>query len=84
MDAVVSASSGREMSALETRPDVDLRGNGSHGSGAGGGGGGRRRDGGSMLEETNMNRSRSPQRFAETVWAYRPRSRLAPRAPPPI
>jgi hypothetical protein len=31
MDAVVSASSGREMSALETRPDVDLRGYGSHG-----------------------------------------------------
>lgn len=81
MDAVVSASPGGEMSALETRPDVDLRGNGSHGSGAGGGGGGRR-DGGSMLEET-MSRSRSPQRFAETVWAYRPRSRLAPRAPPP-
>lgn len=31
MDAVVSAPSGREMGALETRPAVDLRGNGSHG-----------------------------------------------------
>ena len=87
MDAVVSASSGREMSALETRPDVDLRGNGSHGralAAAAAADVAATAGRGSMLEETNMNRSRSPQRFAETVWAYRPRSRLAPRAPPPI
>ena len=46
LDAVVSTSAGGE-SALETRLGVDLRGNGSHGSGAGGVAAARRRlDGG--------------------------------------
>ena len=62
MDAVVSASSGREMSALETRPDVDLRGNGSHGralAAAAAADVAATAGRGSMLEET-MSRSRLP------------------------